>query len=112
MALTGIHVSFSYGKIGRSGGTLNSLPLKTKPVSSETIALGATTTKVAPSNDGDRGNPIVTIRAGAECYIAIGATPNSSGTSGDGDNAREHLLSGDIYTTYCSVGDKVSCTAA
>ncbi|WP_156918410.1 hypothetical protein [Bradyrhizobium sp. Cp5.3] len=81
MALSGVHIAWSYCTTGAVPGSnqvnKNPATLPYKTVSSETMASAATSTSSAPAPSSD-GRPLLSIASSAAIFYAVGASPNAS----------------------------------
>lgn len=110
MAFSGLHVACRYA--GGPGWGRDPMPVAGAPVWSENMASAATTTNTVPgattddSYGGVLGQPIFSVRASADAWIAIGATPNAS------TGARLFVAANTDYDVFVKPGDKLAWIAA
>lgn len=106
MALSGVHVACGY--VGDEGQRDTVVTLARAPVWSQTMAAAGTTASSAPKKDRGLGSPCFEIRASKDVYVAIGAAPNASGTSGTGQTARVFIPANETRNLFCAPGDKLA----
>ncbi|KQS77178.1 hypothetical protein ASG25_17600 [Rhizobium sp. Leaf384] len=113
MALSGVHVTCGY-VIDRRGVKLFS------PLWSETVAIGGTTTQVAPGvQQGlvseDEASLVFRVRApsSSEIYVAADAAPDASQAVGSQrSTVRQHLVGGQEKDLPAKAGWKCNAVAA
>lgn len=107
MALTGVHITFSYtqdGQFYKSGS-----PLPYGAQSSQTMASATTSTVSAPAAQALGQKPLLSISASAAIFYATGSAPDASGSTYprryyDPANGREDI--------FVEPGDKFAWTFA
>ena len=104
MAFSGLHVACGYA--GAVSARRDGMQILGKLIWSETMASAATTALSAPEVNDLKGDPIFQVRASADSYVAIAATPNA--TSG----ARLFVPAGDWVEMYAEPGDKLAWITA
>lgn len=101
MALSGVHVACC------PVFNLNNASLVGRPTWSQTLASAGTTTNAAPD-----GPSVFVIRAASDVYVAMGAAPDASQTTGSGDAARTFVEANATQTFAASAGQKLAWVAA
>ncbi|WP_407523128.1 hypothetical protein [Methylobacterium oryzisoli] len=111
MAFTGVHVACGFAYT--SGGV--SL---FGPAWSQTMTSAGTSsrTAAAPAAAGNKptGTPVLCfeIRADRDIFVAVGAAPDASQASGEGQAARVPIPTGETRYIPCTAGDKLAWAAA
>ncbi|OWV67949.1 hypothetical protein ATY76_13575 [Rhizobium sp. R339] len=110
MAISGAHVQCGYVKDVRGAKLFF-------PLWSETIALGQSTTQVAPtlSAPEDGASLVFRVRApaSAEMFAAAGSAPDASQAVGSGQNtARSHFIASDEKDIPAQAGWKCNVVSA
>ena len=105
MALSGVHVTCCYA--GNTDNPSQSYPLVGKILFSQTMASAGTTDQAAPAlTITGRNNPLFQVYGSADFYVAIGPTPNASGTE------RAFVPAYTMREFYCAQGDKLAWVLA
>lgn len=104
MAFSGLHVTSAYA--GPMSHRFAAMPLLGRPVWSETMASAATTAQAAPAVHDAAGEPIFQVRASADSFVAIGASPNAS------TGARIFVPAGEKVEFYAQPGDRLAWVLA
>ncbi len=110
MALTGVHVACGYvGDTGQKGVVQS---LGRAPLWSQTMSSAGVTTSSAPKADGNLGSPSFEIRSSQDIYVACGATPDASQTTGSGASARILVPANETRNLFCAPGDRLAWVLA
>jgi hypothetical protein len=104
MAFSGLHVVCGFA--GSLFARDKSQAILGKIAWTEAPASGVTTTNAAPDANDGAGQPLFRIRAAADSYVSIGASPNSAA------NPRFLVAAGTDYDVYVQPGDKLQWVAA
>lgn len=104
MAFSGLHVVCAFAgamsKRDKSQAIMGDIKWTESPSS------GVTTTNAAPIPSDSMGDPIFRIRAAADSWVSIGASPNAS------TNPRFLVAANEDYDVFVEPGDKLQWVAA
>lgn len=103
MALSGLHIVFSYA--GGPGDDRSPSALLTGIVGSATITTGQTST-AAPNTDADLGKVVAHLIASEAGYFAVGLVPNAT------VNPRGYLPADETLDIFIGSGHKISWLTA
>lgn len=104
MAFTGLHVVCGYA--GAPSQRHRSQAILGEVKWTESPSSGVSTTNVAVAPSDTMGDPIFRIRASADAWVSIGASPNASA------NPRLLVPAGEDYDVFVEPGDKLAWLAA
>ncbi len=104
MAFSGLHVVCGFA--GSSIQRDKSQAILGKTLWSEAPSTGVTSTNLAPSVSDSNGQPLFRIRASADAWVSVGASPNA--TSG----TRFFVPANEDYDKFVEPGDKLQWSAA
>lgn len=106
MAFSGLHVACGYA--GATSLRESGLSLLGKVVWAQTMVSAGATTNSAPAVSDAAGQPIFTVRASADSFVAIGPAPDASQANGP----RIFVPAGERVEFYAQPGDKLAWVAA
>lgn len=103
MALTGLHVQFTYASDDGDrifGATIG------KPVQSSNVASGGQSAAAPSASQQQGGSPIARLNAAEDGYYGVGSNPNAS------NNPRGFLRAGETIDIFVETGDKIAWLTA
>lgn len=104
MAFSGLHVVCAYA--GATSMRDKSQAIMGEINWSESPSSGVSTTSFAPLPSDNRGDPMFRIRAAADSWVSVGASPNASA------NPRFLVPAGEDYDVFVEPNDKLQWVAA